>query len=151
MGILNLAHGALFLVGAFVGWTIAVQFGLNFWLAVLAGGFTGGLLGLIMERGFFRYLHRMLNEQVLLTFGFIYILTNLSLWIWGGVPKAPFTADILSGSFHLIGDWSYSTARIAISIIGIALAFILWWLREKTRIGAIIIFSKRDTCPGAGS
>jgi len=138
MGILNLAHGVLFMVGAFVGWTIAVQSGLNFWLAVLAGGFAGGLLGLIMERGFFRYLHRMLNEQVLLTFGFIYILTNLSLWIWGGVPKAPFTASILSGSFHIIGDWSYSTARIVISLIGIALAVGLWWLREKTRIGAII-------------
>lgn len=138
MGILNLAHGALYMVGAFVGWTIAVQQGLNFWSAVLAGGLTSGLLGLVMERGFFRYLHRMLNEQVLLTFGFLYILTNLGLWIWGAVPKAPFTAPILSGSFHVIGEWSYSTARIAITLIGIALAAGLWWLQDKTRVGAII-------------
>ena len=138
MGILNLSHGALYMVGAFIGWTIAVHHGLNFWLAVLAGGLAAGLLGLIMERGFFRHLHGMMNEQVLLTFGFIYILTNLCLWIWGGMPRAPFTTPSLSGSFHIIGDWTYSTARIAIAGIGIALAVGLWWLQEKTRIGAII-------------
>ena len=79
MGILNLSHGALYMVGAYVGWTIAVQEGLNFWLAIVAGGGVAGLLGLIMERGFFRNLHGMINEQVLLTFGFIYILTKARL------------------------------------------------------------------------
>lgn len=138
MGILNLSHGALYMVGAYLGWTIAVQNGMNFWLAVLAGGAVAGLLGLIMERGFFRHLHGMINEQVLLTFGFIYILTNLCLGIWGGMPKASFTAPSLGGSFQIIGDWTYSKARIAIAGIGIVLAVFLWLLQEKTRIGAII-------------
>lgn len=138
MGILNLSHGALYMIGAYVGWTIAVQEGLNFWLAVLAGGSVAALLGLIMERGFFRKLHGMINEQVLLTFGFLYILTNLSLWIWGGVPKAPFTAPGLSGSIEIMGDWTYSKARLFITGIGIVLAVALWWLQTKTRIGAII-------------
>lgn len=137
MGILNLAHGALYMVGAFVGWTIAIQLGLNFWLAVLAGGIAAGLLGLIIERGFFHRLHGMLNEQVLLTFGFVYILTNLCLWIWGPVPKPPFTASILSGSFPLMGQ-SYPIARISTIFIGIALAIGLWRLQNKTRVGAII-------------
>ncbi len=138
MGILNLSHGALYMVGAYVGWTIAVQEGLNFWLAVLAGGGVAGLLGLIMEKGFFRNLHGMINEQVLLTFGFIYILTNLSLWIWGGVPKAPFTAPGLSGSIEIMGDWTYSKARLVITGVGVILAVALWWLQTRTRIGAII-------------
>jgi branched-chain amino acid transport system permease protein len=138
MGILNLSHGALYMVGAYVGWSIAVHQGLNFWLAVLAGGLVAGLLGLIMERGFFRHLHGMINEQVLLTFGFIYILTNLCLWIWGGVPKAPYTAPSFSGSFDIVGDWTYSKARLVVTGIGIALAAVLWFLQEKTRIGAII-------------
>ena len=137
MGILNLAHGALYMIGAFVGWTVAIQNGVNFWLAVLAGGVSGGLLGLIMERGFFRYLYKQYNEQVLLTFGFIYILNNLGLWIWGAVPKMPFTAPILDVSFPLLGG-SYSLARIAVTAIGIVLAIGLWWLQDKTRIGAII-------------
>ena len=138
MGILNLSHGALYMVGAYVGWTIAVHNGMNFWLAVLAGGVVAGLLGLIMERGFFRHLHGLINEQVLLTFGFIYILTNLCLWVWGGMPKGPFTAPVLTGSFQVIGDWTYSKARLAIACIGIVLAAFLWFLQEKTRIGAII-------------
>jgi branched-chain amino acid transport system permease protein len=137
MGILNLAHGALYMVGAYVGWTIAMQQGWNFWLAVLAGAVAGGLLGLIMERGFFRYLHGRLNEQVLLTFGFIYILTNLTQWIWGTIPKAPFTAPFLSTSFPILG-FTYPLGRIATIFIGVILAIGLWWLIEKTRAGAVI-------------
>jgi branched-chain amino acid transport system permease protein len=137
MGMLNLAHGALYMVGAFVGWTIARQLGLNYVLAIFSAGVVAGLIGLIMERGFFRYLYKQLNEQVLLTFGFLYILTNLSLWIWGPNAKAPFTAEILSSSFPIMG-WIYPTARIAIIFIGVALAIGLWWLQEKTRVGAII-------------
>jgi branched-chain amino acid transport system permease protein len=137
MGILNLAHGALYMVGAYVGWTIAMQQGWNFWLAVLAGAATGGLLGLIMERGFFRYLHGRLNEQVLLTFGLVYILTNLSQWIWGTIPKAPFTAPFLSTSFPIVG-FTYPLGRIATIVIGVILAVGLWWLIDKTKTGAVI-------------
>ncbi len=137
MGILNLAHGALYMVGAYLGWTIAVDQGLNFWLAVLVAAIAGGLLGLVMERGFFRYLHGRLNEQVLLTVGFLYILRNLTRWIWGPIPKASFTAPFLSGTFP-IGDYTYPFSRIATIVIGIILALGLWWLLEKTRTGAVI-------------
>lgn len=137
MGTLNLAHGALYMVGAFVGWTVARQQGLNYVLAIISGGVVAGLIGLLMERGFLRSLYKQLNEQVLLTFGFLHILTNLSLWIWGPLPKAPFTAEILSSSFPIMG-WEYPTTRIAIIFIGVALAVGLWWLQEKTRVGAII-------------
>ena len=137
MGILNLAHGALYMIGAYVGWTIAIQYRLSFGLSLLAAGLAGGLVGLVIERGFLRNLHQQLNEQVLLTFGFIYIATNLSLWIWGPVGRAPFTAPFLSGSFR-IGDLYYPLDRIAIIIVGGALAIGLWWLQDKTRIGAIL-------------
>jgi branched-chain amino acid transport system permease protein len=137
MGILNLAHGALYMVGAFVGWTVAIRYGLNFWLAVLAGGLTAGLVGLVLELRFLRHLHKQFNEQVLLTVGFIYILTNLSLWIWGGNPRAPFTAPFLHGSLKIFGS-PYPIARIAIIIIGILVVIFLWWLLEKTRTGSIV-------------
>ncbi|GAI67253.1 unnamed protein product [marine sediment metagenome] len=137
MGIVNLSHGVLFMVGGYVGWTVAVQLGLNYWLAVLLGGIAAGLVGLAIERGFLRFLYKLMNEQVMLTIGFIYILTNLSLWVWGGLPRAPFTASVLSGSFP-IGGWEYPVHRIA--TIGIGLIFVigLWWLLEKTRVGAIV-------------
>lgn len=137
MGILNLSHGALYMVGAYVGWTLAVQMKINFWIGVISGGVAAGVIGLVMERGFFRYLYKKLNKQVLLTFGFIYVLTNLSQWLWGAVPKRGFTAPILAGSFPLMSG-TYSKYRIAITLIGLALAAGLWWLQDKTRVGAII-------------
>lgn len=137
MGIWNLAHAALYMVGGYIGWTIAVQYGLNFWLAVLLGAITAGLIGLGIERGFLRRLYKQLNEQVLLTFGFIYILTNLSLWVWTGRFRVPFTAPALAGSF-IIGDITYPIVRFEIIIIGIIIAVGLWWLQDRTRVGAII-------------
>jgi branched-chain amino acid transport system permease protein len=137
MGILNLAHGAIYMVGGYVGWLLAVRGGLNFWFSVLIAGLTTGLLGLIIERGFLRHLYKKRNEQVLLTFGLIYILTNLSIWIWGAEPRGSFTAPFLSGSFSLLG-WQYPKARISIIIIGVVLVIVLWWLQDKTRLGAMV-------------
>ena len=137
MGILNLAHGALFMVGAYVGWTIAVQYGLSFWLAAFMGGLVAGLVGLVIERGFLSRLYKRFNEQVLLTFGFVYILMNLSMWVWGPAEKVPFTAPLLSGSLSIAG-LSYPAVRIGTILIGLLVAVGLWWLQERTRIGAIV-------------
>ena len=137
MGILNLAHGALYMVGAYVGWTVAIQHGQSFWIAVLVGGLSAGAISLVMERGFLRHLHGQLNEQALLTFGFVYILANLSLWVWGPLSRAPFTAPSLTGSLA-VGDISFPTARFVIIAAGLVLAAALWWLQNKTRTGAIL-------------
>lgn len=137
MGIWNLAHAGLFMVGGFVGWTIAVQYGMNFWLAVFVGAVTAGVIGLGIERGFLRHLYKQVNEQVLLTFGFVYILTNLALWIWTGRFRVPFTAPALAGSFT-IGDITYPLARVEIIFVGLAVAAGLWWMQDRTKLGAII-------------
>lgn len=133
MGILNLTHGALYMIATYVGWSLAIKYKLNFLLAILAGGVSAGVVGLLIERGFLRFLYKQLNEQVLVTFGFVLILTNLSLWLWGPTPQAPFTAPFLSLGIPVMG-WSYPVARLAIIFVGLALAAVLWWLQEKTRI-----------------
>ncbi len=137
MGITNLAHGVLYMVGAYIGWTVAIKLGATFLGGVLAGGLGAGLVGLGIERGFLRHLYKQPNEQVLLTFGFVYIISNLCLWIWGGWPRMSFTAKILSGSFHLL-DQAYPKSRLAIIFIGLILAVVLWWVQEKTRLGAMV-------------
>ena len=137
MGIINLAHGALYMVGAYIGWTVAVKLGLTFLPGVLAGGLAAGLVGLIIERGFLRYLYKQLSEQVLLTFGFVYVITNLVLWIYTGWPKMPYTAKVLSGAFKLF-DQTYPIARVTIIIVGLAIGALLWWIQEKTRVGAMV-------------
>jgi len=137
MGIINLAHGALYMVGAYAGWTVAVKWGAGFGLGLLAGGLAAGLVGLAIERGLLRHLYKKPNEQVLLTFGFVYILANLCLWIWGGWPRMPFTANFLTGSMEILGR-AYPKARVAVIVVGLVLAIGLWWLQEKTRMGAIV-------------
>ncbi len=151
MGIINLAHGALFMVGAYVGWTVAVRLGLNYGLAVLLGGIVAGLIGLAIERGFLRFLYKQINAQVLVTVGFMYILANLSLWVWGGKPKSSYTASVLSGSFAIF-DWEYPVYRIATIGIGLIVVLALWWLQEKTRFGAIVRagMDDKETVTGLG-
>jgi branched-chain amino acid transport system permease protein len=137
MNITNLAHGVLYMVGAYVGWTTAVKYGAPFVIGLVAGGLGAGIVGLVIERGFLRHLYKKPNEQVLLTFGFVYILTNLCLWVWGGWPRMPFTAKVLAGSIEIMGK-TYPKARLATIIIGFVLAIILWWLQDRTRIGAMV-------------
>lgn len=137
MGILNLAHGAVFMIGAYVGWTVAAEQGLHFAWAILAGGLSGGLFGLLLHQGFLRYLHMQLYEQVLLTAGFIYILTNLTQWFFGPIPRMPFTPPFLRGSLPL-GEMQYPISRFSILLLGLVLYLIFWWLVDRTRIGAIV-------------
>src|SRR4030042_7044819 len=75
MGILNLAHGALYVLGAFIGVSL-VSGGMNFFLAALIVAVVVGILGLILERAFLGRLYKQLNEQVLLTLGLVYIIGN---------------------------------------------------------------------------
>ncbi len=137
MNTINLAHGVLYMIGGYVGWTMAVKLGAPFVLGLLTGGLAAGLVGVAIERGFLRLLYKQPNEQVLLTFGFVYILTNLCLWIWGGWPRMPFTAKFLSGSIEILGR-AYPKARFATIVVGLVLAAVLWWLQDRTRVGAMV-------------
>jgi branched-chain amino acid transport system permease protein len=136
MRVLNLAHGALYMVGAYTGWTLVVDYKLNFWLAALLAGAAAGAVGMIVER-FLRPVQQDLNAQVLLTLGFVYILTNLAQWIWGPTPRIPLSAPDLAGSVQIAG-WTYPRYRLAIIVLGLILAAVLWLIQEKTRIGAIV-------------
>jgi branched-chain amino acid transport system permease protein len=136
MGIVNLAHGVLFMMAAYVGLAVMERGG-NFLLGALLGVLSAGVLAFILERGFLRYLYKMYNAQVLLTFGFVYIVTNICLWIWGAWPKLGTPPTLLS-SFISIGDFHFTTYRFALIFAGLVIAVGLWWLQEKTRVGAII-------------
>ena len=134
MGISNLAHGALYMVSAYVGWQVFRGFHGPFTLAVLAGGVTGGLLGLLIERVFLRRLYKQPNEQVLLTYGFVYIFTNACIWIWKGWPRLPFTAAALKPV--MIGGLRFASSRFLLIALGALSAVALWYLQDRTRLGA---------------
>jgi len=134
MGISNLAHGALYMVSAYVGWQVFKGFHGPFTLAVILGGLAGGLLGLLIERIFLRRLYKQPNEQVLLTYGFVYILTNLCIWIWQGWARMPFTAAALKPI--TIGGLRFASSRLVLIGLGAIFAVALWYLQDRTRLGA---------------
>lgn len=136
MRIVNLAHGALYMVGAYVGLAVAKLTG-NFVLGIVAGGACAGLIGLVMETGVLRRLYKRELDQVLLTIGLIYILTNICQWIWGPMPLSGVKPPSLSGSIA-VGQITIPVFRLAIIAFGIAAAAGLWFFQEKTRFGAII-------------
>jgi branched-chain amino acid transport system permease protein len=136
MKIVNLAHGAIYMVGAYVGLT-AARFTQNFLIGVLAGGISAGLLGMFMEVGFLRRLYKRNMDQALLTIGFVYVLINTVQWIWGPLPQIKYIPSALSNSIP-IADMKIPVFRIVIIGVGIVAAVGLWLFQEKTRIGAII-------------
>lgn len=136
MGILNLAHGALYVLGAYIGLSLAGH-GFNFALAALFAGLAVGIVGFALERLFLGRLYKQINEQVLLTLGVVFILSNTFLWVWGPMAMIGKSPALLSNSLQ-IGDTSYPQYRLAIIIIGLLIFLGLWFLQEKTRVGATI-------------
>lgn len=138
MGIINLAHGALFMVGAYTAFLVASVTG-SLWLALPAGLAGGFVLGLVLERGLFRYFYKREHlDQVLLTFALI-LLFEEARWLAVGnefysvpVPKAlDFSVPILPG-------FSYSAYRFAVIAVCLVLALGLFLWIERTRFGAIV-------------
>ena len=136
MGIVNIAHGALVMTGAYVGLRVAKATD-SLTLGGLVGALLAGLVGLLIERGFLRNLYRLQLEQILVTFGFVYMIANVHLWVYGAWPQAAFVPSNLSGSVT-IGQFSFPVFRIILMVIGAVLCPILWWLQDRTKIGAII-------------
>jgi branched-chain amino acid transport system permease protein len=137
MGVVNLAHGALYMVGAYVGWSVAIHAHANFVLAILAGAAAAGILGLLMHWAFFKRLIGRIDEQILVSFGLIYMLADLVQSVWGPTGKAPFSVPALSGSLT-VGGFSYPLIRVVVIGIGVVAAVGLWLLQERTRMGAIV-------------
>jgi branched-chain amino acid transport system permease protein len=137
MGALNMAHGAIYMIGAYVGWTVAVDVGLPWAAAAPAAAFVGAVLGIFFERGFFRRLVGKPSDQILMSFGFVFIFMTLTQLIWGALPKAPFSVPPLTGTIEL-GPVSYPTSRLALIAMALLIAVLLVLLQDRTRIGAIV-------------
>lgn len=136
MGVLNLAHGAVYMVGAYVTWSLAIDSGWPIIGAVLVAGVACAVLGVALER-LFRFIPGKPNEQILLSFGLIYVLSNLAQTIWGPVAKTPFQVDWLEGAVS-VGSVAIPANRLAIAVVGFAVALLLWYVQDRTRVGAMV-------------
>jgi branched-chain amino acid transport system permease protein len=136
MRITNLSHGGFYLAGGYVGLTILLRSG-NFWLALLGAALAVGVLGLVLERWLLRQVRGQTDPEVLLTLGLAFVLGDLSLAIWGGDPQTIRVPGLLSESVAPLG-LTYPVFRLFVVLVGLAIGVGLWYLQERTRLGAII-------------
>ena len=138
MGVLNLAHGSMYMIGAYIAFTVTNSFIPSFWLALIIAPIVVGLISLIIEVVLLRTTYQLGHlSQVLMTFGLAYIFHDLARWIWGSNPLSVKPPEVLSGSIELF-DQTFGLYRLAVIVIGIIIVIVLWFMQEKTRWGAII-------------
>ena len=136
MHVFNLAHGSFYLIAAYVAFTLVGK-QVNFWLALLAAVLFSIVLGILMEKFLIKRFYGRTLEQVLLTFGLIYIVSDTAKLIWGPTLKNLAVPAILNFSIPL-GNISFPAYRLFIVAVGVILAVLLWFFETRTRAGAII-------------
>ena len=137
MRVVNMAHGAYYLVGGYIGLTLAEKTG-SFALALAGGGAAVVVLGFLVDRFLMRRTGENHLAQVLLTVGIAFVLGDLALWIWGGDNLMVPAPQYLKGAVVLPGELYYPKYRFVLIFLGLLVGVGLWLLYKKTQIGAVV-------------
>jgi branched-chain amino acid transport system permease protein len=134
--IVNLAHGALYLFGGYIGYTLAIKTG-SFALGGIAAMVSIAALGFVLDQGLLRFVRGNELRQVLLTLGVAFFLNDLALVIWGGDSFTVPIPQALRGGVKVFGTF-YPIYRLFVLVTGILVFAALWLLLNHTRLGALI-------------
>jgi branched-chain amino acid transport system permease protein len=137
MRIVNFAHGAFFMLGAYVGYS-AVQLTGNFWMALVAAPLLVGGFGAAFELGILRWLYRRDHSAFLMvTFGLTLIMGEAIRLIWG-VQALPVPAPPALSGIVFILDEPFPVYRLFLVCAGVVVAIAIWQFLERTRLGLLI-------------
>lgn len=142
MNIVNIAHGALYLLTAYLAWSV-VEATDSFILAVVVCAGVGGLLALALYAGLLQRLHQRPLSQILVTMGATLIIAELGVIWWGGFPRTVQRPEMFAGSTDL-GVATFPTYRLFMLGAAIVIGIALWLLLERTRVGALVRASVDD-------
>ena len=138
LNVINFAHGALYMMGAFFAWMGLQYFGINYWVMLLVAPLLVGVFGIIIEKTMLRWLYRLDHLYgLLLTFGITLMLEGIFRSFYG-VSGQPYTVPaLLSGSTDL-GFMNLPNYRAWVVLASIIVCLGTWFVIEKTRLGAYL-------------
>jgi len=135
--VVNLAHGAFYLLGGYLGLTVLRVSG-SFWLALLAGGAAIVVVSWACDRFLIRRTRDNELGQVLLTVGIAYVLGDVCLSVWGGNPLRLPPPAFAAGPIDLPGGIVYPRYRFLLIVFGAIIAAVLWVFYTRTQLGALV-------------
>jgi len=138
LNIINFAHGAMYMMGAFVAWIGLNTLGINYWAALLLAPLVVGLFGVIVERLFLRWLYKLDHLYgLLLTFGLALIIEGIFRNYYGasGLPYS--VPAVLEGGTNL-GFMFLPNYRMWVVLVSLGVCFGTWFVIERTRLGAYL-------------
>ena len=153
MGVINLAHGSFYMMGAYLAFGLAPLFGPNFGLMLLAGVLLSALFGYLLEWAFFSFLYEREHlQQVLMTYALILVFEELRSLLVGNDVHGVKAPEWLSGTIPLGSLMTYPVYRLFASAACIVLAIALYLVVNRTRLGMMIRAgaSNRDMVRGLG-
>ena len=138
LGIVNFAHGALYMLGAFAAWIMLDLFGINYWAALILAPLVVGALGVVIERLFLKHLYKLDPLYgLLLTFGLALILEGLFRELYGVSGQNYNVPELLSGATNL-GFMILPNYRAWVVLVSLVVCIGTWYLIERTRLGAYL-------------
>jgi branched-chain amino acid transport system permease protein len=153
MGVINLAHGSFYMIGAYMAWALAPLFGDQFLLQLLAGVVLAAILGFVLEWVFFSYLYQRDHlQQVLMTYALILVFEEVRGLLAGNEVHGVTAPPWLSGSIALGDLMTYPVYNLFASAACLLVALGLYWIVNRTRLGMMIRAgaSNRDMVRGLG-
>jgi branched-chain amino acid transport system permease protein len=138
LGIVNFAHGALYMLGAFAAWIMLDKLGVNYWFALVLAPLVVGAVGVVIERLFLRHLYK-LDEiyGLLLTFGLTLIAEGIFRELYGVSGQNYPVPELLSGATNL-GFMVLPNYRAWVVLVSLVVCLGTWFMIERTRLGAYL-------------
>ncbi|MBS0466721.1 MAG: branched-chain amino acid ABC transporter permease [Proteobacteria bacterium] len=138
LNVINFAHGALFMLGALITWMAMSYLGVNYWVMLIASPFIVGILGVVIERLFLRWIYKLDHLYgLLLTLGLTMVIEGVFRSIYGVSGLGYDTPELLEGATNL-GFMILPNYRAWVVVASIVVCIATWYVIEKTKLGAYL-------------
>ena len=138
LGVVNFAHGALYMLGAFAAWIMLDKFGINYWFALVLAPLVVGAFGVVIERLFLKHLYKLDPLYgLLLTFGLALIVEGIFRELYGASGQSYPVPELLSGATNL-GFMVLPNYRAWVVLVSLVVCLGTWFIIERTRLGAYL-------------